>query len=328
MNNFCLKFKLKSLIESRLKEHINNNYIYLDLPFHDNSGDALIWQGTLDYLSNLKYKNLGSYSVETFTFPDLDKSTIILLHGGGNFGDLYGYFHNFKMKVIENYPKNKIIFLPQTIFYQNDDNFNKDMELLNSHENLVFCARDIVSYSMLNKFKNTNIALELLPDMAFCINENLLVGKTSNRKLYMKRIDKELNTKFLNLTKEDDFDLIADWPTYSQPATFIMKKMKFLLKLLDHSKREKKYLTPYIIQYTNWYGNNIFRKHIVKQAIDFINSYGTIETTRLHGGILSVLLGKKVILLDNSYGKNSNFYNSWLLDYDDIELKGEVDYVN
>lgn len=50
----------------------------------------------------------------------------------------------------------------------------------------------------------------------------------------------------------------------------------------------------------------------IKIGIDFINEYGVIYTTRLHIGILGLLLGKQVFFLDNSYGKLSGFYNSWL----------------
>ena len=60
-------------------------------------------------------------------------------------------------------------------------------------------------------------------------------------------------------------------------------------------------------------------KHI-RNGIKFLNSYDKIATTRLHGFILSVLLNKEVGIVDNSYGKNSNFYNTWMQDFDKISL--------
>lgn len=47
----------------------------------------------------------------------IKKDTIILLQGGGNFGDIWD-IHEFKRKVIRNYPENRIIIFPQTVFYQ------------------------------------------------------------------------------------------------------------------------------------------------------------------------------------------------------------------
>ena len=57
-----------------------------------------------------------------------------------------------------------------------------------------------------------------------------------------------------------------------------------------------------------------------KEGVRFISPYREVETTRLHGCILSILLGKKITLIDNSYGKNGNFYNTWLSDLDNVTL--------
>jgi pyruvyl transferase EpsO len=41
-----------------------------------------------------------------------------------------------------------------------------------------------------------------------------------------------------------------------------------------------------------------------------------VVTDRLHGHILSVLLGIPHVLMDNSYGKNESFYATWTHDLD------------
>lgn len=60
---------------------------------------------------------------------------------------------------------------------------------------------------------------------------------------------------------------------------------------------------------------------MIKEGVEFISPYKEIETTRLHGCILSILLDKNIILCDNSYGKNRNFYDTWLNDIDTLSLK-------
>ena len=45
-----------------------------------------------------------------------------------------------------------------------------------------------------------------------------------------------------------------------------------------------------------------------------MSKYNFVITTRLHGHILSILLGVPSIIIDNSYGKNKRFYFSWLQD--------------
>lgn len=54
----------------------------------------------------------------TASLTPLDSNVVILLHGGGNFGDIYGSSQKFRKDVIELYPDNKIIILPQTIYFK------------------------------------------------------------------------------------------------------------------------------------------------------------------------------------------------------------------
>ena len=51
-----------------------------------------------------------------------------------------------------------------------------------------------------------------------------------------------------------------------------------------------------------------------------LGAYKTIYTTRLHAAILGVLLGKKVVFMDNSYGKNRGFYETWFKDCDAVKM--------
>ena len=52
-----------------------------------------------------------------------------------------------------------------------------------------------------------------------------------------------------------------------------------------------------------------------------INSHTDIYTTRLHACILSILLRKEdITFFDNSYGKNSGFYDTWLTDCENVKM--------
>ena len=62
------------------------------------------------------------------------------------------------------------------------------------------------------------------------------------------------------------------------------------------------------------YAYHIIRPKLVQAGIHFINPYKEIYTTRLHVAILSILTHKSFTFIDNSYGKNSSFYNTWLTD--------------
>ena len=54
--------QLRQEIDRQLRPLITNDYVLLNLPYHGNIGDTLIWQGEIDYLSTFPYKCLGAHS--------------------------------------------------------------------------------------------------------------------------------------------------------------------------------------------------------------------------------------------------------------------------
>jgi exopolysaccharide biosynthesis predicted pyruvyltransferase EpsI len=321
MNSKSKINELKTIIHEALKPIINQNYIFLDLPFYTNIGDTLIWKGTEEFLKSIPYKCLYRASLDIYKTPRISKEAIIILQGGGNFGDLYRRHNEFRLRIINEFPDNPIIILPQTIYYKNEKILSEDAEKLGKHSNLTICARDHVTFELVkDKFsKNKSI---LLPDMAFCIPESFLnqyKKAEEKRTLFFKRVDieyQDLNFED-SLSEGKEFDA-HDWPTFENQ---IIEHVN-LYRLL---KLKKKISNIYILEKMNnkiidWYAINIYFPKLIKIGIEFISSYQHIYSTRLHGAILSILLNKNVGFLDNSYGKNSNFYNSWLQDLDSMEM--------
>ena len=111
--------QLREEINRQLLPLIDADYAYLELPYYENIGDTLIWDGTLRFLEQFPFKCLYTASSRTFVYRELPESAIILLQGGGNFGDLWAEPHQFRKKVIELYPRNRVIVLPQTVWYEN-----------------------------------------------------------------------------------------------------------------------------------------------------------------------------------------------------------------
>ena len=303
--------QLKSIIDKQLSPLIDANYILLDVPYYTNIGDTLIWEGTREFLKKIPYRCLYTASVETYKYQPLPKGTIILMQGGGNFGDLWRRHQDLRQRVVEAYPDNKIIILPQTIFYKDKKWFEKDATALNKHKNLHICARDTKSLEILESAVTGN--LHLVPDMAFYISERLLKResvKENGRTLFLKRNDTEFCEYDFNahITEEKALLDTCDWPTMEQ--SFFAKEL--LDKLVFRRKRLKR--IPDI------YADLIFRPFQVKKGVEFVSQYKKVYTTRLHVAILSILLKKEVVFFDNSYGKNSSFYHTWLQNLDNLKF--------
>lgn len=309
------KLSLKKMIEETLSPLITSDYVLWDVPYYNNIGDVLIWEGERDFLKGIKHKCLDSASIETCRFPFLSADTVILLGGGGNFGDLWRSLQEFRLKVIRHYPDNRIIIFPQTVYYENRNMLQEDAKVMAGHDKLIICAREERSYEILKTHFRNEILL--LPDMAFCIDPQKLVRwkkKQVDKDLFLKRMDKELKK---DITAPEDME-IRDWPSIERNL-FVTDILRIILGINRRLERFGiHFLRNFFYVLADRYACKVFRPLLVRKGVLFLYPYRHIYTTRLHVMILSVLLCKKCCFIDNSYGKNSAFYEAWLKDLSEI----------
>lgn len=121
-------------------------------PDHDNIGDAAITAGTYEfikkYFSGYKVMEITGYQIEKkFALISATISTgdLIFLQGGGNLGNMYLIEENIRRKVISNFPENKVVILPQTIYFDDTENGKKELalsaEIYGSHPDLTLFTR-------------------------------------------------------------------------------------------------------------------------------------------------------------------------------------------
>jgi len=53
-------------------------------------------------------------------------------------------------------------------------------------------------------------------------------------------------------------------------------------------------------------------QYITDYIVSKVAKFDSIHTSRLHGFILANLLNKEVHLIDNSYGKNKRYFQTWM----------------
>lgn len=312
---------LQHIIESVILPEITGDYVLLDIPYYTNIGDTLIWEGTKSFLEKVPYKCIYSSDMHFFIEQKLEEDVVILLQGGGNFGDIYREHTNFRKRIINLYPNNKIIILPQSVYYEDQANMIEDIAFYSAYSNVIICARDRYSYDFLSQ--NFNNKVLLAPDLAFFINlDNFSIrslrkkSERGEKVLFLKRIDSEyiVNQDYNSIPYNAE---IHDWPTYER-TIFKLKVVDFICRICklisyngDISRRN---------QIEDYKRDRYYRKCYVQLGIDFISKYDVIYTTRLHVLILSILLGKKVLIYDNQTGKIANFYSSWLSDISNVTL--------
>lgn len=308
------------MVEERLIPLIDQDYVLYGLPNYSNVGDLLIWQGALELLKHVPHRCKGVCAWNEYPTERVAGNHIILVLGGGYFGDVWRSAWEFVLEGIRFYKNNKIIILPMSIHYDDDALRKADADYLAGFKQLVICARDEDSFHCAKTYFRNEVML--VPDMAWCIKRSYLKRwsqSSSAKVLLLKRNDKELGSG--NIVIPDVEPEVHDWPTIEtcSPAVTRFKK---LIKLLNKCKRKLPRMAVFFQKIKDSLYYLYYRNEMNSQGIAFISSYGKIYATRLHGVILSVLLGKEVYIIDNSYGKLCACYSTWLKDVENVHLFG------
>jgi exopolysaccharide biosynthesis predicted pyruvyltransferase EpsI len=273
-------------------------------PSYSNVGDSAIWLGQLAYLRSLEEVTL-TYSCDAHSYSrgELAKRLgdgTILLSGGGNLGDLWEAPQALRERVIRDFPHTRIVQLPQSVHFRDRHALQRARDVFSSHPALTLLVRDRQSLAFAAEELRT--PSHLCPDMAFCLGPIERPCLPTKDLIWLSRTDKEAPNA-ADAPRALDIERV-DW--LAEPVTTIDGLMSFLDR--------------YVLRYAHVAsGLDGARSRVWEQLARRRLSRGcrllaagrTVLTDRLHGHILSVLLGIPHLLLDNSTGKVRSFYDTW-----------------
>ncbi|HEY4265059.1 MAG TPA: polysaccharide pyruvyl transferase family protein, partial [Micropepsaceae bacterium] len=127
----------------------------IDFPDSTNCGDHAIWLGEKVLLSRLGVPIAYECSPQTYDREALAArigSGPILLQGGGNFGDRYPAHHEFRLRVLQDFPKNRIVFFPQQVTFLDNDYLQRTADFLKEHAGVTLFARGVVAQQMFTRY--------------------------------------------------------------------------------------------------------------------------------------------------------------------------------
>lgn len=292
-----------NILHEFILQYIDSDYVYVDIPLYQNIGDWLIAMGAWELLNQSHYKCLAKLRWDDYYSYEITPNTIIILQGGGNFGDLYRGATDARNEVIESYPNNKIVILSQTITYINKDYLEKDTKLYAKHPNLHICARDKESYQFAKSFFKFN-NVHLLPDTAMGLYESLpkYNGELKNKELIINRLDMEADILF------EEIGDLKDWKNILNDIHFnyvwipyrVLHKLRNILHFNIFIELERIYTLKCLYSFV--------KKHIPRYFL----RYDKVKTTRLHGYLLASLMHLPVEIKDNKYNKLNNYISTWM----------------
>ncbi len=298
--------KTHDVIYDLLKD---KKFHYIDIPMHDNIGDLLIMQGTLAFFKKKRLSPTTTSTAEAFDPAWVAPGDILVFHGGGNFGDLYSNINDMREDIIARFPNNRIVMMPQTIFFSSDEKRERSAAAFRRHPDVHIFVRDKVSQQLARQFSDH---VYLVPDMAHQLYP--IAGKgNGGGVLRIERVDIEKPAVPESL-KDLRFDTRTDW---IELVGTEKRLIDFGWRLQGSFKARRWATCQKLVG--PWYWVPVAQRFSSK-AVALFSRHDHIVTDRLHGHILSCLMDKKNTVIDNSYGKNSTYINEWTGESDLVKL--------
>ena len=310
-----LKQELGKIVELINKE----DAFYFDYPMHLNVGDLLIYAGTEAFFKEYNINIRLRRCLQTFDINEvkknITKNTTIICHGGGNLGDLYPLLQKLREELVINFPNNRIILLPQTGYFSNQDEMKKSAAIFSAHKDCHLFARDLPTLELLKNFSDKVI---LCPDMAHQLYGEFplknKVESSEKNKLYFLRKDIEASQLEKNIESTLSASaVVKDWDDIVTSNDIMYARIYSKLARISNIS----HLSIFKDKINDlWYKHTL---NIIERARNEFMKYDLVVTSRLHGHIFSCLLGIPNQVCDNSYGKNLGYYNQWTKDIDYAE---------
>jgi exopolysaccharide biosynthesis predicted pyruvyltransferase EpsI len=281
----------------------------VDFPRHANVGDSAIWLGERQLLRDLGADLAYVCDLGTFAEEDLARllpTGTILLHGGGNLGDLWPHHQRFRERVIAAFPDHRIIQLPQSVHFGDRANLDRARSVFDRHPDLTLLLRDRRSLRAARAaFRAPSL---LCPDSALALTGLPLPADRHHRVLWLSRKDHEAaehaepaSSPVYRTDWTAGEGAWADWTARMDAAEASMATAAAELRRASTDDS----CTVLAQAYDRHAGLHLQR------GCRLLGSAQAVVTDRLHAHLLCLLLGQPHVLLDDRNGKVSSYAQTW-----------------
>jgi exopolysaccharide biosynthesis predicted pyruvyltransferase EpsI len=316
-----LRDELRQHIEAVLKPLIqgfDGHICLLDLPNFANVGDNLITLGELAFLeANFPGARLSGFDVTNYSTgcdPLIEQCSVLLIHGGGNFGDIWPRHQRFRQMILERFSHKRIIQLPQSISFSAPEQLAESAAAIAGATDFHLMVRDTASEAFARL--HFDCPVYLVPDMAFCI---LALSRQPPVVDFvcLLRSDKEAVADHWAIeTVVEKFSTshrLVDWN--GESSTFIHRLNRGLAKATRFSPRLTWSINGWMVKMRKRYA--LARMRI---GMEMLGSGRRVVTDRLHAHILASLLDIPHFIFNSLDGKVAALYRTWTYRYEKAVL--------
>jgi pyruvyl transferase EpsO len=292
------------------------SYALLGYPRARNVGDYLIWLGTLELLRQHGHSPVYTCDRTTYSATELairlGPGGTVLLAGGGSLGDLWPPEQRFREQVVKDFPGVRIVQLPQSMHFGTAANLERAVAVFTRHPDLTLFLRDEASLEAARASFGERTAL--CPDMAFGLPPIPLADRAASGVLWLGRGDHECRhppTRPLppNFRR-------WDWAARAGPPLGwpLLRRVSRALTAAPLGVADRAGAALWGLAC-----DRLPAAHLAR-GVAALNAAEVVVTDRLHGHILSLLLGRPQVVLDNRDGKVGAFAARWTASSPIVEI--------
>jgi pyruvyl transferase EpsO len=281
-----------------------------------NCGDHATWLGEKQLLKALGLPPAYQCSAQSYDAEQMRQEIgtgTILMHGGSNFGDRHTAYHEFRLRVLDDFAANSVIMFPHHVTYLDNDYLQRTAALVGRHPDVTLFARSLMTQHLLTRHFGPAAHVELAPDLAFMLGRQSRTAAPVYDVVWIARTDS---------ARAGDATEVAARLASQSAEKYLLPKFADGIEVNFVVKQR-----PPTVLLTDWFSlffeNEQARTGIRKlpfdaqsevylaRAIHVLSLGHVVITDRLLAHVLCLLLGIPHVLLNDESGKNWHFHETW-----------------
>jgi len=274
----------------------------LQFPYDFNVGNHMMWLATCAYLRQRGVRiayvaHGGNFRIEDMTRAVGDGA--ILFIGGVTVSRLWPRHAEVKRIVAAACPGNRLVSLPSTMLFVDDDDRHEARSIFGDHRNVIMMARDPISAESARAVFPGHVTVLTIHDSTFLLPPQPRMAEPTHDIIWLARDDKE----GLGLQVPVDVH-VFDWPLHDQKGLQLLFGSRVYSRLRSAAPLLGPILNPRISACYEAVSH-----YVLESGNRRLDTGKVLITDRLHPHILAALRSQPSVLLPDRYGKNRAVYD-------------------